>query len=94
MKDGLIATRDSCIAIGCRSDAEGDTEFTLGRLRDVDPGADPILHGRLKTPTYRIALRSVLGRTILEAPVQHRITTIRVWVNDSEEPDSVIVGIE
>lgn len=94
MRDGLIAATESCIAIGCRPDADGDTEFTLGKVYEVDPGADPIFRGRLKTPTYRIALLSVHGQTILEAPVLQQITTIRVWANDLVEPDSVIVGIE
>jgi hypothetical protein len=89
----LIASTDSCVAVGCRSETDGDTQFVLGDTRDVDPGGQPIFQGTLKTPGHRIALRSVIGLMILETPVPHDETTIRVWVNDPNEPDQVIVGI-
>jgi hypothetical protein len=82
----LIASTDSCIAVGCRSYVDGDTEFTLGQTHDVDPGDHPILEaifqGKLKTPNLKIVLRSVAGRTILEASVPQQETVVRVWVND------------
>ncbi len=89
----LIAATSSCVAIGCRSEVDGETEFTLGTTREVDPGNRPAFEGELKTPSRKIAVRSVLGQTILEAPVQQEQTTIRVWLNDPKEPDRVIVGI-
>src|SRR5262245_32223613 len=94
MSGALIASTDSCIAVGCRSDADGDTEFTLGAAREVDPGYQPHFQGKLKTPSQRIALRSVLGQTILEEVVPSPETYVRVWINDPNEPDRVIVGTE
>jgi hypothetical protein len=89
----LIASTDSCVAVGCRSEVDGDSEFILGETRDVDPGDQPIFQGTLKTPSLRIALRSVVDQTILEMPVPQNETMIRVWVNDPNEPNRVIVGI-
>lgn len=94
MKGSLIASTDFCIAVGCRSDTDGETEFTLGKAHDVDPGDHPVFQGILKTPSLRITLKSVVGQTILEAPVSHRETMVRIWVNDPSEPDRVIVGVE
>ena len=75
-------------------DADGETEFTLGEMHEVDPGVRPVFQGELKTPNYKIVLRSVLGETILEAPVSQLSTTVRIWANHPTEPDEVIVGIK
>ena len=93
MTGALIASTSSCITVGCRSDVDGETEFTLGRTREVDPGDRPAFEGKLKTPNRKIAVRSVLGRTILETPVPQQQTMIRVWVNDPKEPNRVIIGV-
>jgi hypothetical protein len=93
MAGSLIAATSSCIAVGCRSEVDDETEFTLGATREVDPGDHPAFEGVLKTPHRKIAIRSVFGQTILEAPVRQEQTTVRVWVNDPKEPDRVTVGI-
>lgn len=85
---------DTCILVGCLMDADGETEFTLGTVREVDPGRLPAFEGKLKTPTRKISLESVDGRKVLEAPVPQLETTIRIWTNHESEPDNVIVGFE
>jgi hypothetical protein len=94
MAGSLISSTTSCIAVGCQSDVDGETEFTLGASQQVDPGSQPAFQGRLRTPNGKITVRSVLGKTILEASVPRHETMVRIWVNDSKEPDSVIVGID
>ena len=93
MSGSLIASTDLCIAVACRSDADGDTEFTLGQTADVAPGVEPVFLGKLKTPSGKLTLRTVIGQTILEISVPHQETTVRVWTNDQSEPDQVVVGI-
>ncbi len=93
MGNSLVVSTDSCIAIGCRVDADGDTLFILGDTREVDPGSGPIFHGNLKTPGHRVAIKSVIGQTILETSVPQQETIVRIWVNDLREPDQIIVGI-
>lgn len=85
---------DTCILVGCLMDADGETEFTLGRVREVDPGRPPVFEGKLKTPTRKISLESVDGRTVLEASVPQLETKVRIWTNHESEPDNVIVGFE
>ena len=89
----LVAATSSCIAVGCRSEADGETDFTLGLVTEVNPGYSPAFNGKLKTPNQKIVLETVLGQTILEHPVLGRETPVKVWVNDPNEPDIVIVGI-
>lgn len=69
----LIST-DTCILVGCLIGADGETEFTLGKMHQVDPGHVPAFEGTLKTPNHKISLESVDGHTVLEAPVLQRET--------------------
>lgn len=93
MTPRLVST-DTCILVGCLIDADGETELAFGSMSEVDPGELPVFQGKLKTPTRRIALESVDGHTVLEAPVPQLETTIRIWTNHESEPDKVIVGFE
>ncbi len=88
-----IASTDSCIAVGCLAEVDGETAFTLGEAADVNPGFQPAFDGRLKTPSRKVSLQTVERHTILEAPVQQQETRVRVWTNDPKRPDEVIVGI-
>lgn len=92
--DPAPVSTDSCILVGCLIDADGVTEFAMGKMHEVDPGRLPAFEGNLKTPTRRISLESVDGRTVLEAPVLHLETKVRIWTNHESEPDKVIVGFE
>jgi hypothetical protein len=89
----LVST-DTCILVGCLIDADGETEFALGRVSEVDTGDRPAFQGKLKTPTRRIALESVDGRLVLDAPVSQEETMVSIWTNHESEPDKVIVGFE
>lgn len=93
MQGSLISSTESCIAVGCQSEIDGETEFTLGASQDIDPGSHPDFEGELRTPSRKVVVRSVLGQTMLEMPVAGQKTKVRVWVNDSREPNSVIIGV-
>jgi hypothetical protein len=94
MSGELFASTGSCVAVGCRADADGETEFIMGSSKDVDPGDDPAFQGIIMVPTNMVAIQSVLGETILEFPVDKAHASIKVWVNDASEPDRIIVGID
>lgn len=90
----LIAATPSCIAVGCRAEVDGDTEFTLGPGQEVDPGYSPAFDGTLETPSRVLAIRSVLGEIILKVAVPQQRTRILVWTNDATAPNEVIVGVQ
>jgi hypothetical protein len=75
-------------------DADGETAFMLGETQEVDPGHPPLFQGKLKTPSRRIALEAIDGRTVLEASVSEQETMVWIWTNREREPDRVIVGFE
>lgn len=90
----LVVSTDSCVAIGCQCDVEGETEFRLGDRVEVDPGTPPIFQGRVKTPSRKVVVHSVLGEVILQMPVPQTETMISIWVNHPTVPDHVTVGVE
>src|SRR6266404_9985616 len=61
-----VASTETCIALGCMMDSDGDTEFTLGQRSEVDPGGIPVFEGKLKTPSFGVVLYSAEDKTILK----------------------------
>lgn len=93
MNQSLIAATDSCIAVGCRAEDDGETEIVLGDCNKVDTGEQPVFDGLLRTPSRNLVVRTVLGVTLLEIPVSETQTRLRIWANDPTEPDRIAIGI-
>jgi hypothetical protein len=89
-----VASTETCIALGCMMDSDGDTEFTLGQRSEVDPGGIPVFEGKLKTPSFGVVLYSAEDKTILKIPAFQDETMVRVWTNRLRQPDRMIIGIE
>jgi hypothetical protein len=88
----VVCTTPTCIAVSC---AESPTDVTAGDLDLMRPGdAVPVFDGLLATPTLKVALRTVLGATLLEVPVPTAWTRIRIWANTPASPNDLTVGIE
>ena len=93
MNQSLISATESCIAVGCQAEDDGETEIVLGYCNNVDTGELPVFDGVLQTPSRKLVVRTVLGTTLLEMPVPRAETKLRVWANDRTEPDQIAVGI-
>jgi hypothetical protein len=89
----LVAATRTSWAIGCAADAA--TEITLGDIGLVPAWATTAAHeGRLATPTRKLAVRTVLGATLLEVTVPTAETRVRVWTNNPTAPTEITVGVE
>lgn len=87
-----VAT-NSCIAVGCRSEDDGDTEICI--FDDVEGISDPLVFfGTIETPNKNIYVRTVVGDALLSVQVPGGATEIRVFANDASEPDriSFVIG--
>lgn len=94
MGRSVIAATESCIAVGCLSDADGPTEFVLGPTREIAAaGEEPVFEGRLQTPDSAVVVRSIEGEIILETQVSTKNTLVRIWVNDVLEPSRILIGV-
>lgn len=94
MRGALVASTPSCIAVGCMSDCNGETEVTIGPAREVASRESPAFEGELTTPNHEVAVRTVLNEMILQAHVRYPRTRVRIWVNHPSEPDKVIIGLQ
>jgi hypothetical protein len=94
MGSGLTAATDDCVAVGTATNLDGATAVDLTD-GPVEP-ADLLLvfEGRLETPSRSIRVRDVAGAVYLAAPVAGPSTSLRIWVNDTAEPDLVVVTIQ
>lgn len=89
----LILSTPSCISVGCRMFADGETLVLLGSATEVDPGDPPAFDGMLDTPNRAVVISTVERETVLAMPVPSSRTRVRIWVDHPTEPDKVIVGV-
>ena len=87
-------TTPHCVTVSCLPECDGDTELTVGTMDEIGERGSPRFDGRIKTPSRRIAVETVLREKILEMPVPHTDTRIRIWTNGYLDTDTVIVGLE
>ena len=87
-------TTPHCVAVSCLPDWEGETALTVGTMDDLVQRGPPRFDGRIKTPSRRIRVHNVLRETVLEMPVPHTDTRIRIWTKPNLDIDTVIVGLE
>lgn len=94
MLDVPVTATESCIAVCCYPEVDGETEFTLGEASEVDPGRPPTFCGRLLTPSRRVIVQTTELKTILEAPTAQTTTPVRIWAGHPEWPEKVIIGLD
>lgn len=92
-REAWIWSTSSCIAVGCLSFMDGETEITLGDIDEVDPGGAPALDRQLETPFRTVVISTSEGDTLLSVQVANSATHVRIWTNRASEPDKVIVGV-
>ncbi len=92
MNHSLVASTDTCIAIGCKAEDDGETEIVLEEIREKNVG-EQVFDGVLRTKTQKLVVRTVLGDTLLEIPVIGVETQLRIFANDPIEPDYIEIGV-
>jgi hypothetical protein len=88
-----IWSTDTCVAVGCMPEMDGETKITMGPAAKVDPGGRPIFDGALATPTRTVAVMTIEWATLLKAEVPALSTRVRVWTNHARWPDNVLIGL-
>ncbi len=81
-----------CVAVSCLPDCDGDTEITLGDAQERLE-ATPLFDGRLRTPSRRVIVETVLGRAILETSVPSATTRVKIWTNGFRDTDRVLISL-
>ena len=86
----LVAATPSCVSIGTLAEMDGVTKIQLGRdAPDIEAGL--VFDGDLQTPGYKVAVSDIHAVSILTMDVPSATTRLKVWANDSMEPDLIVV---
>lgn len=93
VRGAQLLSTSSCISVACYPEQDGPTELLLGEMTEVDPGFDPAFDGELLTPSGTVVVSTATYERLLEARVPKTKTHVRVWTNDPQWPDKVIVGV-
>lgn len=90
----LFAATSSCLALGTRSEHDGETSITLSD-EGAPPGLGdaPALDGMFGTPSRVLSICSILDDVYLEMDVPTETTRVQVWANHPTEPDVIAVVV-
>jgi hypothetical protein len=86
----LVTATSSCIGVGTLAEMDGETTISLNG-EFVIPRGNLVFDGMLETPSLRIAVIDSEGNPLLAMPVRNGVTSVKIWVNDQSEPDSIFV---
>lgn len=89
---GAYWKTDSCVAVGCLPDSDGETEIVLTTDDAAPEGLKFLAAVRLETPSARIAIELVPRRRIAEVEVPSTSTTLEIWT-DGYRDTSIIHAI-
>jgi hypothetical protein len=86
----LVASTPSCISIGTLAEMDGKTTIELGNTIENTTGMLKF-DDEIETPGLKIAVIDAETNSLIEMAVSYNRTNIRVWVNDLNEPDHIII---
>jgi len=92
--DTLVVATHSCIAVRCRAADDGPTDLELSVTHNVISREKPVFQQQIATPTRRVVIRSVLNETLLAIDVPSTKSMVKIWANDSKEPDRIVVVVK
>lgn len=94
--DGLTAywATESCVAVSCLPDSEGNTTITIGSGAEVGQTKSPLLDQKIETPSHMILVETVVANALFSAKVPSPRTRLRIWTNGHRATDSVIIALD
>ena len=92
MGGAVVAATPSCVAIGTRSEQDGETTVTISDDSGSVSGV-LVFDGNVASPNYQVVVCTVLGVVLLRLDTAGPVARVRVWVNDDVEPDVVEVVV-
>ena len=88
--NGVAATRE-CVTIPTVYYADSSTTVIVGHVSDLENSAAPNYEGILATPQRQLVITETLS-DIAAIKVENTESYIRVWMNDTNEPDHVTIA--
>jgi hypothetical protein len=94
MDGALFAATRTCVVVGVRHEADGETVLVLAPVDELEENAPPVFTATLQISIRRFTIQTVLGEVMLELPLDSDQAKVSIWINDPDEPDKVVVGVE
>jgi hypothetical protein len=90
----MIQSTPSTISFRCYPEQEGPTVVVIGQLNEVEsPQGAPAFDDELKTPSRSVVLSTADWHTLLRIEVPNLQTRVQIWLNHSQWPDKVTIGL-
>lgn len=87
----LVASMPTCLAIGTLSEYDGSTRIEFLDSSAPIPSGILIFAGTIYVPSCKLSLCTVLNEELFQRQTLSSDFAIKVWVNDSSEPDKIYV---
>lgn len=94
LSKSLVAASRTMLIVCVRPEVDGETELTLGRSEEVDPGWLPGFVGAIATPTRKLIIHDVAGTILAQQSDVSDITRLRIWFSHPRWPERVLIGID
>jgi hypothetical protein len=94
MQGRLVVSTPSCIAVGTRSAADGETSIVLTDEQNnscVEQGLRRVFGGTLETPKREVHICSVLLECLATLSVSSTRSAVEVWTDHDSEPGRICV---
>lgn len=94
--DGQAAywASESCVAVTCLPDSEGETAIILGSGAEVGRRDTPLLDRVIASPSRVVLVETVLANKILSSDVQSARTRLRIWTNGHRATNILIIALD
>jgi hypothetical protein len=89
----LVASTDTCIAVGTLMELDGETEVRMIDYAPHDQSLGLALDCVLRSNEGFLAVRTTDGRELLRQGVTSASQRVRIWVSDSSEPDEIVLEL-
>ena len=92
----LVLATPSCVVVGTYPEPDGKTRIILTNapLSEIGPGDALAFDGTLEVRDRVVAVSTVDGMSALSMPVRTDTTHLRVWVNDAQCPDKIVIAAD
>lgn len=89
--DAIVTATSTCLAVWANPDTEGPTRIKVEESAQPDGSHVLVFEGELSVPTRCLAVTDSSGKVLMEVPVHSAKPTLKVWVNDRNQPDSILI---
>lgn len=90
----LVSSTGSCVAIGTRSEQDGETHVVLSddfESLEISE-CKLVFDDEIKVPSGQLSVVDVMNRIVIGISVLNTSNLhLRIWVNDLNEPDEIII---